>query len=78
MKFRTARATAAQSDADMMMESVDEGTKVAQQIRKKDTKVPIYLLSSIGSAWSYSSSVKSSSSETPPSSSSRGRRMDSS
>ncbi len=35
---------------DMMMESVDEGTKVAQQIRKKDAKVPIYLLSSIGSA----------------------------
>ncbi|HOO72172.1 MAG TPA: response regulator [Spirochaetota bacterium] len=35
---------------DMMMESVDQGTKVAQEIRKKDMKVPIYLLSSIGSA----------------------------
>ena len=35
---------------DMMMETVDQGTKVAQKIREKDTKVPIYLLSSIGSA----------------------------
>lgn len=35
---------------DMMMEHIDEGTKVAQQIRKKDKNVPIYLLSSIGAA----------------------------
>lgn len=35
---------------DMMMEQVDAGTKVAHEIRKKDKKVPIYLLSSIGAA----------------------------
>lgn len=35
---------------DMMMEKVDEGSKVAQIIRKEDKKVPIYLLSSIGSS----------------------------
>lgn len=35
---------------DMMMERIDAGTKVAQEIRKKDKDVPIYLLSSIGSA----------------------------
>jgi DNA-binding response OmpR family regulator len=35
---------------DMMMADVDEGTKVAQEIRKKDKKIPIYLLSSIGAA----------------------------
>jgi CheY-like chemotaxis protein len=37
---------------DMMMESIDEGTKVAQKIRKKNKKVPIYLISSIGAATS--------------------------
>lgn len=35
---------------DMMMEQVDAGSKVAQEIRKKNKKVPIFLLSSIGSA----------------------------
>ncbi len=35
---------------DMMMERIDEGTKVAEEIRRKDPKVPIYLMSSIGSA----------------------------
>jgi CheY-like chemotaxis protein len=37
---------------DMMMESIDEGTKVAQKIRKKNKKVPIFLISSIGAATS--------------------------
>lgn len=35
---------------DMMMERIDSGTKVASEIRKTDQHVPIYLLSSIGSA----------------------------
>ena len=35
---------------DMMMEQVDAGTKVAHEIRKKDKKLPMYLLSSIGAA----------------------------
>jgi len=35
---------------DMMMERIDAGTKVAQEIRRKNAEVPIYLLSSIGSA----------------------------
>lgn len=35
---------------DMMMESVDEGNKVAHKIREKDAHVPLYLLSSIGTA----------------------------
>jgi DNA-binding response OmpR family regulator len=35
---------------DMMMEQVDAGSKVAHEIRKKDKKLPIYLLSSIGAA----------------------------
>ncbi len=35
---------------DMMMEQVDAGNRVAHEIRKKDKKVPIYLLSSIGAA----------------------------
>lgn len=35
---------------DMMMESIDEGSKVAGEIRKIDKKVPLYLLSSIGAA----------------------------
>lgn len=35
---------------DMMMESIDEGMKVAGEIRKIDGKVPMYLLSSIGAA----------------------------
>lgn len=35
---------------DMMMEQVDAGNKVAHDIRKKDKKLPIYLLSSIGAA----------------------------
>jgi DNA-binding response OmpR family regulator len=35
---------------DMMMESVDTGSAVAQKIKKKHKKLPIYLLSSIGSA----------------------------
>ena len=35
---------------DMMMEQVDAGSKVAHEIRKKDRKLPVYLLSSIGAA----------------------------
>ncbi len=35
---------------DMMMERVDAGTKVAELIRKEDSKTPVYLLSSIGNA----------------------------
>ena len=35
---------------DMMMERVDEGSKVALEIRRKDKKLPIYLMSSIGAA----------------------------
>ncbi|TFH38208.1 MAG: response regulator [Chrysiogenales bacterium] len=35
---------------DMMMEQIDAGSKVAQEIRKKDTVLPVYLLSSIGAA----------------------------
>ena len=35
---------------DMMMERVDAGIKVAEMIRKEDTKVPVYLLSSVGNA----------------------------
>ena len=35
---------------DMMMEQVDAGSKVAHEIRKKNKKLPLYLLSSIGVA----------------------------
>ena len=35
---------------DMMMESVDAGSKVAESIKKEDDNALIYLLSSIGSA----------------------------
>jgi len=35
---------------DMMMEHVDEGSKVASKIRETDKDIPIYLLSSIGDA----------------------------
>ena len=35
---------------DMMMERIDAGTKVAQEIRKDNPDLPVYLLSSIGSA----------------------------
>ncbi|HON78539.1 MAG TPA: response regulator [Spirochaetota bacterium] len=35
---------------DMMMESIDAGSKVAHEIRESDQKLPVYLLSSIGSA----------------------------
>jgi len=35
---------------DMMMERVDEGSKVALEIRRKDKKLPIFLMSSIGAA----------------------------
>jgi CheY-like chemotaxis protein len=35
---------------DMMMEKIDSGTKVAQEIKKGCADVPIFLLSSIGSA----------------------------
>ena len=34
----------------MMMERVDSGSKVAEELRKKNMKVPIFLLSSIGNA----------------------------
>lgn len=35
---------------DMMMERIDSGSKVAQEIRKNNAHVPVYLLSSIGTA----------------------------
>jgi CheY-like chemotaxis protein len=35
---------------DMMMERIDEGTKVAAHIKKSDSKVPVFLLSSISNA----------------------------
>ncbi len=35
---------------DMMMERIDAGTKVAQEIKKSNPSLPIYLLSSIGTA----------------------------
>jgi DNA-binding response OmpR family regulator len=35
---------------DMMMERVDEGSKVAHEIRRKDKNLPIFLMSSIGTA----------------------------
>jgi len=35
---------------DMMMERIDAGTKVAQEIKKSNPSIPIYLLSSIGAA----------------------------
>lgn len=37
---------------DMMMESVDQGAKVAQKIRETNKTVPVFLLSSIGDATS--------------------------
>ncbi|MEA1997508.1 MAG: response regulator, partial [Gemmatimonadota bacterium] len=38
---------------DMMMESVDSGAKVTQQIKDSGCTAPIILLSSIGDATSY-------------------------
>ena len=38
---------------DMMMETVDAGAKVAEQIKNSGCKAPIILLSSIGDATSY-------------------------
>lgn len=35
---------------DMMMEKIDAGTKVAQELKKSNPSIPIYLLSSIGTA----------------------------
>jgi len=35
---------------DMMMERIDAGSKVAEELRKKHVGVPIFLLSSIGDA----------------------------
>ncbi len=43
---------------DMMMEQVDAGSKVAQEIRKKHKKLPLYLLSSIGTATSMNIEVE--------------------
>ncbi len=42
---------------DMMMEKVDSGSKVAETIRKEDSKTPVYLLSSIGNATASNISV---------------------
>ncbi len=44
---------------DMMMESVDEGAKVAAKIRETDREVPLFLLSSIGNATSVTIDVAS-------------------
>jgi CheY-like chemotaxis protein len=35
---------------DMMMEHIDAGTRVAEEIKKGGNSAPVYLLSSIGSA----------------------------
>jgi two-component system alkaline phosphatase synthesis response regulator PhoP len=35
---------------DMMMEKIDAGSKVAEELRSKNLNVPIYLLSSIANA----------------------------
>lgn len=35
---------------DMMMEHIDSGARVVQEIRRQNTKVPVMLLSSIGDA----------------------------
>ena len=35
---------------DMMMENIDAGTRVAEEIKKSGMGAPVYLLSSIGSA----------------------------
>jgi len=35
---------------DMMMEKIDAGSRVAEELRKKNVSIPIYLLSSIASA----------------------------
>lgn len=35
---------------DMMMERIDAGTKVAEELNRKNLNVPIFLLSSIGDA----------------------------
>ncbi len=35
---------------DMMMERIDEGSKVAEELKKKGVPAPIFLLSSIGDA----------------------------
>ncbi|MCU0844618.1 MAG: response regulator [Spirochaetes bacterium] len=35
---------------DMMMEHIDAGTRVAEEIKKRGIGAPVYLLSSIGSA----------------------------
>ncbi|MBN2079801.1 MAG: response regulator [Spirochaetes bacterium] len=35
---------------DMMMERIDAGSRVAAEIRKRDSALPLYLLSSIGNA----------------------------
>ncbi len=35
---------------DMMMERIDAGSRVAEEIKKYGTSVPVYLLSSIGAA----------------------------
>ncbi len=35
---------------DMMMERIDAGNRVANEIRKVNEKVPVYLMSSIGDA----------------------------
>jgi DNA-binding response OmpR family regulator len=43
---------------DMMMEQVDAGSKVAHEIRKKHKKLPLYLLSSIGTATSMNIEVE--------------------
>ncbi len=44
---------------DMMMEQVDTGTKIAQEIRSFNKTIPVYLLSSIGNATSSNIDVDS-------------------
>lgn len=45
--------------ADMMMETVDAGAKVATRIKETGCKAPIILLSSIGDATSYNLDITS-------------------
>jgi CheY-like chemotaxis protein len=42
---------------DMMMETIDQGVKVAARLKKKDASVPVYLLSSIGAATAMNTDV---------------------
>ncbi len=42
---------------DLMMESIDQGVKVAREIREQDTSIPMYLLSSVAEDMSKNISI---------------------